>query len=264
MGGRKSSVPSRVVLIAATLLLVCCVVLLLNITAPNPTGRRYSSEVPLTTGQASGGDIGADAERVLANDLGLPNNNDFGQRQCLCNSTQYATSPPGQCNVCWASSSRIGNFRIPDFVGNSFIGESKNVLALSRADENVYRQLRDMATVAEDAGLAFWVYVRVDTQVDGNYQALFDHIKGGIVYYFAVPGYVDPVDQIAQIGLLLALLVIVGTLFWRWVNNQPPRSPKPQVKTTLNPLRQADDVQEFARRMQDRARGHIDEPNGNE
>ena len=265
MGKGKFSILSRFILILAAFVFVFCIILLLNVTAPNPTGRRYSSEVPLTTGQASGGDIGADAERVLAKDLGLPNNNDYGQRQCLCNSTQFATSLPGQCNVCWASSPRIGNFRIPDFVGPDFVGESKNVLVLSEKNDNVHRQLQDMAMVAEDAGLAFWLFVRVDTQVEPAYQALFDHVDGGIVYYFAVPDYIDPVDQAARLGLVVALINIVAVLGWHWASRPLTSAPtKPPAKTVANLLHQADDAREFARRMQDRARGHIDEPNGNE
>jgi hypothetical protein len=54
--------------------LTACVVLLLNFTAPNPTGRRYSSESPLMTGQGSAQQIGLSAERVLARDLGIARN----------------------------------------------------------------------------------------------------------------------------------------------------------------------------------------------
>lgn len=258
----SGKVVARSLMVLSVVVFIFSGIALLNFTAPNPTGRRYSSEIPLTTGQASSGDIGADAERILAQDLSLPNNNDSGERQCLCNTAQYTANPPGQCRVCRASSPRIGNFRIPDFMGADFIGESKNVLALRMADNNVFRQLQDMAMVAEDAGLAFWVFVRVNTQIDPNYLALFDNIKGGIVYYFAVPGYIDPVDQIARISLLLAVLVFGGMMLWRWVVSQPPRSPKPSGKAAANPLRSADEVEDFARRMQDRAQGHIDEPNG--
>lgn len=60
---------------------IVSVVLLLNITAPNPTHRRYSSQMPLTTGQGNGKSIGDSAEVILAADLNLPNNNAPDQRK---------------------------------------------------------------------------------------------------------------------------------------------------------------------------------------
>ncbi len=247
----------------AFIILAVSVLLLLNVTAPNPTGRRYSSEIPVTTGQGSTDLIGSDAERILAADLHLPNNNDAGQRQCLCSQTQYASTTPGQCNVCLAYSAHIANFRLPDFVGDGFIADSKNVRELSVTSLNTFQQLSDMAQVARDNNLALWIFVRVNTRVDSEYRALFDGLRGGILPYFAVPGYVDPVDSAAQIGLLLALLLIAALLAWGWLTKPRP-APKPQSvqeKKPEDPLQKADEAQEFARRMKDRARGKI-ESNG--
>ncbi len=83
----------RIVFLLALISLVASVVLLMNITAPNPTGRRYSSEVPLVGRQANAQQIGADGERILSNDLHLPNNNEADQRQCICGNT---SRPKGQ------------------------------------------------------------------------------------------------------------------------------------------------------------------------
>ncbi len=59
----------RVLFIICVVNIFISSVLLLNITAPNPTHRRYSSEVPLTTGQGASRDLGDSGERTLAKDL---------------------------------------------------------------------------------------------------------------------------------------------------------------------------------------------------
>jgi hypothetical protein len=73
----------RALFFAATCVLLVNLVILLDITAPNPTHRRHSSRPPLTSGQATANDIGRDAEDILARDLGLPRNDDPGQRRCV-------------------------------------------------------------------------------------------------------------------------------------------------------------------------------------
>ena len=56
------------------------IVLLLNFTAPNPTGRRYSSEV--VNLNLDNGAKGVEGERILAQDLNAPNNNI--EKHCIC------------------------------------------------------------------------------------------------------------------------------------------------------------------------------------
>lgn len=251
----------RVLLVIALSIGVVSVVLLLNITAPNPTGRRYSSEVPLTTGEGSAGEIGGDGERILAVDLRLPNNNLPDQKKCVCGAPAPA---PGGCNVCVAHSPQIANFRIPDFVGPNFIAEAKNVRDLLLTQDRNYQQISEMAAAARTAGMPFWVYVRVDTFVDPAFSALFEGMQGGIVYYFAVPGYVDRVDSMAWIELVLAILLLIVFVAWLWQANKtsPADEPSPKRRARRDPLRKATDAENFAQRMKDRARRDIDTPNG--
>lgn len=251
----------RFVMLAAALVLVLCIVLLLNITAPNPTGRRYSSEMPLTTGEGNAGQIGGDGERILAHDLRLPNNNLPDQRQCICG---FSSGVPGGCNLCLAHSPQVGNYRIPDFVGAGYIAEAKNVRRLLVTHDRDFQQIGEMAAAAREAGLAFWLYVRADTVLDPAYFALMDGLRGGIVYYFAVPGYLDPVDQLAQVGLLSALVLIALMILWeliaRKVKAAPVRVPTrpPKRDTAPDPLRKADDAGDFVQRARDRTRRQID------
>lgn len=254
----------RLLLVTALIIGVVCVVLLLNITAPNPTGRRYSSEIPLTTGEGSAGEIGGDGERILGADLRLPNNNLPDQKKCVCGAPAPA---PGGCNVCVAHSPLIANFRIPDFVSPNFIAEAKNVQRLLTTQDRNYQQISEIAAAARAANMPFWLYVRVDTFVDPAFTALFDGMQGGIVYYFTVPGYVDSVDMMAGIGLVLAILLVIVLVAWIWraANktdpvDEPPKQPKRRARR--DPLRKATDVEDFAQRMKERARRRIDAPNG--
>jgi hypothetical protein len=116
--------------------------------------------------------------------------------------------------------------------------------------------------------MPFWVYVRVDTLVDPAFAALFEGVQGGIVYYFAVPGYVDGVDRIAQIGLVLALLLVVVLLAWDLLTrktppaDEPPPPAPPKRTAQRDPLRKANDAEDFAKRMKARTRRRIDSHNG--
>ena len=255
----------RLLILIALTIGVGCVVLLMNITAPNPTGRRYSSEMPLTTGEGSAGAIGGDGERILAADLRLPNNNAPDQRQCVCG---QASAAPGGCNICVAHSPQIANYRIPDFVGPGFIAEAKNVRDLLLTQDRNYQQISEIAAAARAANMPFWVYVRVDTFVDPAFVALFDGMQGGLVYYFAVPGYVDMVDSMAWIGLILAILLVIVFVAWVWQAHktgpadEPPPSEPLKRRAQRDPLRKATDAEDFAQRMKDRARRRIDAPNG--
>jgi hypothetical protein len=249
--------PRHGLLLGALVLLVISSVILLNITAPNPTGRRYSSTPPLTTGQGNANALGLDAERILAHDLRLPNNNDPGQKQCVCNAAIYATTPPTECTTCFVLSPAIPNYRLPDFVGAGFIAEAKNARQLLVSHDRDFQQIAAFAEAARAQSLALWVFVRVDTQVDSAYYDLFQGIKGGIVPYFAVPGYVDGWDQLAQIGLLIAALIILLVLVGGLIQSikPAPRTPQGQVMQTV---RKVDEAEDFMRRTRDRARSEID------
>jgi hypothetical protein len=259
--------PLRLLALGLSLLvLFTSALLLLNITAANPTGRRYSSEMPLIGSQFTIADVGEDAERILSKDLGLPNNNASGQRQCVCGS-RYSASNPGPCLVCVAHSSQILNYRIPDFVGPGFFADSKNTYQLSLGQGRDFSQIKEIIAAAREAGYAFWIFTRVDTVVDPAYLSLFDGLQGGIVPYFAVAGFIDPLDQIAGIAFLFALILLVAASFLgrakRSLPMKPPGDP-PVRKSPADPLRKADEAGNFARRMKDRARQKIDgSTNGN-
>jgi hypothetical protein len=99
----------RFILLVALIVFIGSSVLLMNVTAPNPTGRRYSSEMPITTGQGTSTSIGADGGRILAKDLRLPNNNARDQRKCVYSTTNVDAN---QCSVCVATIQMSSSFRI--------------------------------------------------------------------------------------------------------------------------------------------------------
>jgi hypothetical protein len=197
------------VMLAAFLTAVLCIVLLLNFTAPNPTGRRYSSEMPPTTRQASTAQIGSVAEEILARDLRITNNNDAGQRQCFCSANYSSQSAPRDCNVCTVYLPQIDSYRRPDFISDQFVADSKNVLKLTYPDP----QLMAFALGAEALHRPLWIYARVNTVIDPQLEAMVERTGGGVVDYFVVPGYVDPVDQAARQGLIVSVIVFGGFLF---------------------------------------------------
>lgn len=228
------------------------VVLLLNITAPNPTSRRYASSDVITTGAPQA--IGSNAEHVLSLDLGIPNNNDSSQRHCICNNATV----PGQCNTCMVNMSlRSSSHRLPDFVTDHYIADSKNVYKLMDAD-----QIADFALAAHMLGRPLWIFVRVDSIVDASYHQLVESTGGGIVYYFPSAGYQDPVDQAAKNGLAFAgglgFASIGMSALLRRSKPNTPQLPKPPKKPK-DPFEEADDALEFIRRRKDRAQSEIDQ-----
>ena len=198
-----------------------CVVLLLNVTAPNPTGRRYSSETPPTTGEASGSVIGSAAERILANDLRLPNNNDTNQRQCFCRTTAVINA--NACNVCLAAPGMQSVYRIPDFISPNFIAESKNARNLLYTGRE-FDQISDYALAAKVLNRPLWVFIRVNTYVEPDFYQVVESTGGGVVPYFAVPGYVDPIDGVARTGLFIAGACVTGCMWLEWRSGRKTRS----------------------------------------
>jgi len=235
----------RIVLAVCLVNFAVSTVLLLNITAPNPTHRRYSTQTPLTTGQDSSNAIGDSGERVLSQDLGVPRNDLPDQRQCFCNNPIY--NMPSDCRVCIAYYQGLtAQFRRPDFMTSGFVGESKNVLSLRYRDNDILNQIGDYALASRTLHRPLWVYTRVDTNVDPEYYDMIARTGGGVVRYFTVPGWNDSVDMGARNILLgsLALFVLFGV--WelgsrrQWGyqggSRQPaadptPRAPKPSSKS---------------------------------
>ncbi len=256
----------RAILILSLVFAIVCFILLLNVTAPNPTGRRYSSEMPLTTGQGNSQSIGKSAERILSQDLSLPNNNDPDQLQCFCNSA--SNKPRNICNTCAVVSQTISNYRLPDFIGSNFIADSKNVKQL------MWPEINDYIASALLMKKSLWIYTRVDSEIKPEYIQLAESTGGGVVRYFTVPGYVDSVDAAARDGLMLSLAFIGLMLVWERMAYMKRRPrvvvvPDPQPNPPLMPrkpgdalnraARKADHAADFASRSRERAQGDFDE-----
>lgn len=169
----------RIVIACSTALLLTAIILLLNFTAPNPTGRRYSSASPYITGTAY--DIGESAEIILSSDLGVPKNG-----------VNY-------------------DGVIPDFVTAFDLIESKNCQVLPCENRGQFERL---LTLSEAQGVPLWVFVRVDTYVPSSMIAQVEATGGGVVPYFTVPGYIDLVDQFSTYALAGGgiVLMLAGTL----------------------------------------------------
>ena len=226
----------RIVLSFALLLFVISIILLMNITAPNPTHRRYSSEMPLTKGSPN--EIGSDGERILSNDLRLPNNNSSGQRQCICGSNSASTS----CNICIAqipmsmTKTNRNTYRIPDFVSNDFIADSKNEQGLLyMGNPHDTEQIRDFVVASLLTNRRLYIYVRMNTIVSPEFVQLVESTGGAVVPYFTVSGYVDPVDDMARKSGAASGLLVIGAVWLEWRSFRKrgfkfpvPRLPKPR------------------------------------
>lgn len=236
---------TRALFLSHVVLAVLCAVLLLDITAPNPTGRRSSSEVVVTRGDSNV--IGDSGESALATDLNLPNNNAREQRQCIC-SRSYRRSG---CNSCLVTIPTASQFRLPDFVGKDFLAESKNSLVVPDNYEQLH-QLQDYVYGALALKRPLWVYVRIDTQVTQELTLLVEATGGGIVHYFRTPGYVDPVETAALVGLVSSGFASMTCL----VLVMPHRSPRrPKTPTTKW---QANNIPDVLERAKQKAQATID------
>jgi hypothetical protein len=73
-------------------------------------------------------------------------------------------------------------------------------------------------------------------------------------------------DFIGLAGLALAILLVIVFVAWVWQTHKASTadsSPLPaKRRARRNPMRQVIDAEDFAKRMKDRARRDIDEPNG--
>jgi hypothetical protein len=255
----------RLTMLLAAAGMVVSLILLANFTAPNPTGRRYSSAVPVTTGQGNSAQIGLSAERILAVDLDLPRNEDPDQLQCFCNSVNVRP-PLNECRSCiaFAQLSSTGGYRRPDFVAAGFIAESKNTQNLLYSQTDTVAQIGDYAIGARALGRPLWLYIRVNTALAPEFYRLVESTGGGVVPYFAVPGYVDPVDQLARNLFILSGGTLGLMLVWEVLSRRRPpggsggsggTSRRPRRPGPTNPLEEA---QEFTARVKEKRRVEIE------
>lgn len=242
---------------------VVAIILLLNFTARNPTGRRYSSEMPQYQGNSA--EIGVSGERILANDLGLPNNNELGQ--CICKQDFQSNG----CRTCVVTLESIARNRIPDFVSPKFLADSKNSRRFPFQAHDV-EQIVDFATAARALNVPLWVYVRVNTDVDPEFRRIVRDTGGDVILYFVMPGYVDPVDQGAQRALMGAAVGLILFGGWEYLTRRPPnrgtRRKSPRKPPPDDPFskaaRSADAMESFNQRAKDSARRKLDEESARE
>ncbi|MAU08787.1 MAG: hypothetical protein CL607_03110 [Anaerolineaceae bacterium] len=254
------------------------IVLLLNFTAPNPTGRRYSSEV--VDLNLDNGAKGLEGERILALDLRAPLNTI--EKHCICGEASTVAS---QCNLCRVNVPTVNTYRLPDFFTETYIADAKNRYTWLSSHSQDVAQMTDYADAAIALDIPLWVYVRVDTTVDQTMQDLVRSTGGDIVHYFATPDWVDPVNIIAIIGILIGGVIVVFVLWrefrethhmsqiYRDVPDDQPESPtnrsfptapkqddKDDGKVIIEVTSQKmDDAEEFM----DKVKSRVDRMNGN-
>jgi hypothetical protein len=251
------------ILIVLPVLFVFSLVVLLNFTAPNPTGRRYSSSPPLITGQANAYQIGSDAERILARDLGITRNEDSPLPECICPTGSPIT--PASCSVCRAYVPMTASYRVPDFITDDYIAESKNVQGLLyETGTRDTEQIRDFTTAARALDIPLWVFIRVNTEVDAEFQQLVESTGGGVIRYFTLQGYADPSDTLAQtgvvvsgLGLLLGALWLVLPLLVRVNARLPGPRTAPSHKPPA-PTAPIDTLEAFTARRTEAYRARLD------
>ena len=260
----------RLIFFVSFIAAIICVVLLLNFTAPNPTGRRYSSASPVTTGQGSASAIGLSGEQILAQDLHTPRNDDPDQRQCICNDPNR-TRVPSDCRVCIGYSQSIANYRRPDFVSEKFIAESKNSQNLLYTYTDTLNQIGDYVVAARAMNRPLWLYTRVDTHLDPEYYRMVESTGGGVVAYYTTPGYVDPIEKAAKGGLIASLVFMAITAIWEVgaqkfagrASGEPrpprePRSPRPPNDPTRHAKRKTDTAEDFVKTAKEHQQRKID------
>lgn len=177
--------------LTALVVLIISVILLLNFTASNPTGRRYSSEtIDLALSSQEKGQQG---ELIVARDLGIPRN-ETDARACLCRTDQ--PNPPN-CNSCLVQITELSQNRRPDFITTEYMVEVKNHQGLLYGDRD-WDQINDYAIGARELSIPLWVFVRTDTEVDPQFDEVVEVSGGRVVRYLAVPGHMDRVEQVAK------------------------------------------------------------------
>lgn len=250
-------------MLCAIMSLLIGLALLANFTAPNPTGRRYSSEMPSRA--LNDFQRGLDAERILSNDLGIENNNSSDAGQCICSQQRYGPdkSPRvNNCNICVVYSPLVEHYNIPDFITDRYIIDSKDVLKL---DTQNYEQLENFALMSKALNRPLWLFVSQRTKTAPYITQLVEDTGGQIVLYFSYPGYVDVVDAEARKVIFGSLAVLGLGVAWEYLARKSKRSiispvtsptaPKPVAKPPKDPLK---DAESFVTRSMEKHRIQID------
>jgi hypothetical protein len=118
-------------------------------------------------------------------------------------------------------------------------------------------QIADYVTAAQVMQRPLWLFVRVDTILDPVFYQLAESTGGGVVRYFATPGYVDPVDQAASKALPIAAILVIITGVWE-VGAQRTRAPRPPQNPVAEAKRKTDSAEDFVKAAKDRAQRKID------
>lgn len=239
----------RLIILASLIGIIACVVLLLNFTSSNPTGRRYASEstLPGTSSQ-----IGGDAERILAKDLDWPFNDQADQGLCICRTANEVSNK--RCNQC--VSVMVGfaaSYRVPDFINpKKFIIEAKAAQTMNSDD---FKQVTDLAMAARQMDIPLWLYVNKNAKVSRKYHEVVDSTGGDVVFYFTKPGYEDPTDRWAKIGLVLSASALTGGAALEVYNQRKPRlTHQHQTRAAAA----VDDLDAFAHRIRVKSQTVID------
>jgi len=239
---------NRSILYSLYLIMLASICLIIvNFAAPNPTGRWFSSDYVDTT--QSGNVFGHEAEAVLAQDLGIvQNDSSDGGRVCFCN--QDAATPPGRCNVCEVNSANISTWSIPDFVNNRLIIDSK---AVSRF--TIDEQISNFIAVAEQSNRPLWIFVRYDTTYSESTLEQIQATGGDIVDYFVVDGYAHllVMEQAINNILIVAIVFAAGLMIWQFIVVRREDSPSEDIQS-LDDVDKAEesveDTEEYMRRME--------------
>ncbi|MBZ0295030.1 MAG: hypothetical protein K8L99_20875 [Anaerolineae bacterium] len=241
-------------MVALLVVMIGAFLIVLNITHPNPTGRRYSSEVIDLTLPSH--QKGLQAEAILEKDLHTARNDSSGNRQCICTDADDPPIPLA-CTSCLAYIPELQNNRRPDFMTDRYIAEVKNHGEGLYESQRDLDELADYVIAAQTLRLPLWVYLRTNIPVPDDFRVLIEATGGGVVSYLAVPDYVDTVGQIALVVLvvssgLFTLLAAIGIRSQRvMVIAAPPSRPAP-----TEPI---DDLEAFIQRSREKTQRRIDE-----
>lgn len=243
------------VFVVALLVATICVILLLNVTAPNPTGRRYSSADPQHVAAVLGVHDWRAAELILEADLGVPFNDDAATRTCLCQTD--TTIPPGRCNACALPSVAISqSYTLPDFLTERMVADSKYVQTFS-----LDTQINDFLLYAQVSGREIWIYTRTDTIISASVLESIRATGGDVVPYFVVEGFYDPIESGAGLFLIISLIVfgVLATLqFVAYLNRDTPDAPS--AEDTIDKAQdKVDETEAFMERVERLSRREIDE-----